>query len=257
MPSRFPGMDPFIEGQDWEDFHVAFIVGLKDALMPRVRPRYVVRAERRIYLEHRLDDEGEQIRPDVAILDPGASAARLPSPARGQAIAPTPVLLHLPIPEEHRETLLIIRLRESMEVVTVLEVLSPTNKRRRSDGRREYLAKREAVLRSPTHLVEIDLLRGGERLPTIESLPEGDYFAFVSRGTRRPQTEVYPWRMADRLPALPIPLQGGDPDVILDLQTVFATVYDHAGYDYSLDYARHVEPPMADAGAAWVRSRLA
>ncbi len=253
MPSPFPGMDPFIEGQDWEDFHVRYIVGLTDALTPRVRPRYVVRAERRIYLEHRLGPEGERIRPDLAILRSQENAAAQPTPARTQATALTPVLLHLPMPEERRETFLTIRRRETLEVVTVLEVLSPTNKRRRSDGRREYLAKREAVLQSATHLVELDLLRAGERLPTLEPLPADDYYAFVSRGTRRPQTEAYAWKLKDRLPSIPIPLGGGDPDVSLDLQSVFDAVYDSAGYDYSLDYARPLEPPLNDCETEWVR----
>ncbi|MBI3268879.1 MAG: DUF4058 family protein [Planctomycetes bacterium] len=258
MPSPFPGMDPFIESADWEHFHLRYIVGLSDALLPRVRPRYVVRPERRIYLEHRLRDEEEAlILPDLAVLRPSAAAFAPSVPAtQSQSTGSRPILLHLPMPEEHRETYLTIRLRESLEVVAILEILSPTNKRRRSDGRRKYLAKREAVLQSATHLVELDLLRGGERLPTREPLPESDYFAFVSRGTRRPQTEAYAWSLRDRLPTIPIPLAAGDPDVLLDLQAVFDAVYDHAGYDYSLDYAGLVRPPLSEGDAVWVRGLL-
>jgi len=135
-------------------------------------------------------------------------------------------------------------------------VLSPDNKRAGSDGHREYLSKREAVLQSTAHLIELDLLRGGRRLPTIEPLPPADYYAFVCRAQHRPRAEVYAWTLRHRLPTIPVPLAADDPDVMLDLQAVFDTVYERAGYDYSLDYHRPVEPPLSDADAAWVRELL-
>ena len=138
-----------------------------------------------------------------------------------------------------------------MEVVTVIEVLSPGNKRPGSDGRREYLTKRETVLLSATHLLELDLLRGGERLPTIEALPRADFYAFVCRARQRPLAEVYPWTLRQPLPSLPVPLAQGDPEISLDLQAVFTTVYDRAGYDYALDYTQPVEPPLSEEEQAW------
>ena len=143
-----------------------------------------------------------------------------------------------------------------MEVVTVIEVLSPGNKRPGSDGRREYLNKRETVLRSPAHLLELDLLRGGERLPTIEALPRADYYAFVCRARRRPLAEVYPWTLYQPLPSIPVPLAQGDPEIALDLQAVFTTVYDRAGYDYALDYAQPVAPPLSEDEQAWCAAIL-
>lgn len=207
MPSPFPGMDPFIERLDWDDFHVRFTLAIADALVPRVRPKYMVRAARRAH-------------------------------------------------PEHREAYLTVRLLETLEVVTVIEVLSPTNKRRGSDGQREYLAKRETVLTSGTHLVELDLLRGGERMPTVESLPLGDFFALVYRGNRRPKAEVYAWPLRDRMPTVPVPLAKQDPDVALDLQAVFDVVYDRAGYDYSLPYAAPAHPPLSSADADWAADIL-
>src|SRR5262249_8635043 len=131
-----------------------------------------------------------------------------------------------------------------------------TNKRAGSDGQREYLEKRTNVLLSATHLVELDLLRGGERLPTLKPLPPGEYFAFVCRAEQRPMADVYPWSLRQPLPTIPIPLTGSDPDVMLDLQTVFTTGYDRGGYDYALDYQALVEPPLGEADAAWVREVL-
>ena len=69
--------------------------------------------------------------------------------------------------------------------MAVIELLSPANKPRGRVGWREYLQKREEVLSSGTHLVELDLLRGGSRLPTVDPLPQGDYFVFVCRAQRR------------------------------------------------------------------------
>jgi len=138
----------------------------------------------------------------------------------------------------------------------VIEVLSLGNKRAGSDGQREYLTKRESILQSAAHLVELDLLRGGQRLPTIEPLPVADYFAFVCRAYDRPEAQVYAWTLRQSLPTIPIPLNRGDPDVLLDLQNGFTRVYDRAGYDYSLDYRQPVQPAFAAREAEWIAARL-
>jgi hypothetical protein len=251
-------MDPFIEAQKWEDFHASWIPALRDTLVPVVRPGYVVHVEERIYLYHPNEERAGLIIPDVAVAE-REPAGRSDGGTGGTAVAVaiTAEILTRPMPERRRELFLTLRDRQSREVVTVIEVLSPTNKRAGSDGRREYLAKQEEVLMSAAHLVELDLLRGGERLPTIEPLPPADYYAFVSRQRRRPKVEVYRWALRDPLPAIPVPLAGEDPDVPLDLQAVFAALYDRAGYDYSLDYRRPVEPPLSEADAVWVREVLA
>jgi hypothetical protein len=248
-------MDPFIEGQDWEDFHTGFIAELSAALVPRIRPKYVARKERRIYVEHSFPGEDRSVRADLAVMSDEAGFADTREPTSAGA-AVSPVVLHLPMPEERRESFLTLRDRETMEVVTVIELLSPANKRPGGDGRREYLSKRESVLESTTHLVELDLLRGGTRLPTVEPLPPGDCYAFVCR-QRRYQAEVYAWTLRDRLPAIPIPLAGDDPDVRIDLGEVFTSTYDRAGYDYSLDYSRPILPPLPEADAAWAAGILA
>lgn len=257
MPSSFPGMDPFLEDQAWRDFHHAMIEVIRELLTRRVVPRYVVRVEERVYLEHQPEEQPGFIEPDVLVVEPPAPS--LPSrsgPATATVTAIAPVILTVPMPERQREAFLTVRLRETMDVVTVIEVLSPTNKRAGSDGRKEYLKKREEVLLSSAHLVELDLLRGGARLPTNEPLPPGDYYAFVCRRRRRPRVEVYAWPLRHPLPSIPVPLTGEDPDVALDLQEVFTTVYDRAAYQYSIDYAAVVEPPLPEADAAWVQEVL-
>lgn len=255
MPSPFPGMDPFVEGQDWEDFHTGFIAELSAALVPRVRPRYVVRKERRVYVEHSFPDDDHLVRADVAVMSGPRELSESAAPASAEA-AGSPVVVHLPKPEERREAFLTLRDRQTMEVVTVIELLSPANKRPAGDGRREYLSKRESILGSGTHLVELDLLRGGERLPTVEPLPAGDYYAFVCR-RRRYQAEVYAWTLRDRLPTIPLPLASDDPDVSIDLEEVFTSTYDRAGYDYSLDYRRPIRPALPEHDASWLAEIMA
>lgn len=220
MPSPFPGMDPFVEAQEWEDFHPTLNVAIAEFLTPNIAPRYVVRIDRRVYME-----------------SPGEDS-------------------ELPVHWEQREARLLIRLRETMEVVTVLETLSPSNKRAGGDGRREYLHKREAVLESQAHLAELDLLRAGLRLPTVTPLRVADYYAIISRRQRRPKAGVYAWTIRDPLPTIPVPLKKSDPDVPLDLQAVFTTVYDRADYQLSLDYRAELRPPLSPDDAEWIRRLL-
>lgn len=255
MPSPFPGMDPFLESQEWEDFHTRFNTVISDQLSPRVEPRYVVRVERRVYVESPPDEIPQLARADVAVLRP-AGAVSATALAVESVTMLEPFEFELPMPQERREVYLVIRLRETMEVVTVLETLSPANKRSGGDGRREYLDKREAVLQSQAHLVELDLLRGGLRLPTVTPLPPAHYYAIVSRRGRRPKAAGYAWTLRDRLPTIPVPLKAADPDVPLDLQAAFSTVYDRARYQLSLNYAADLNPPLVEEDAEWCRRLL-
>jgi hypothetical protein len=252
MPSPFPGMDPFIEGQLWEDFHTRLIPILSDLLVPNVRPRYLVRVEERVVVENEFGDRTGDIQPDLSVIE---REPVLPPFSGGVATLPAiaPLTLHLPMPQRQRQAFLTLRARPDMQIVTVIEVLSPTNKRADSVGRIDYLNKRESILETEAHLVELDLLRGGERLPTVEVLPPADYFAFICRGNDRPLAQVYPWSLHHPLPTLPIPLAGDDPDVMLDLGVAFNVLYDRAGYDYSLDYARPGVPPLSAPDAEWVQ----
>lgn len=255
MPSIFPGMDPFIENQRWEGFHTRFITQTCDVLVEKLRPRYDVDVEMRVYLEQRdLGHHSRKFVADVGLIDshPDAGPGGV-SLVRESAIEPTECIL--PWPEEHREAYVVFRRPHHGEVITVLELLSPTNKRRQSNGREVYLAKRMELIQTRAHLVELDLLRGGDRMP-FSNPPEGDYFALVSRVKRRPVASVYGWPLKHRMPVIPIPLADGEPDVELDLQAVFNTVFDRAGYDYNLDYGLDVAPPFSDAEKQWVTELL-
>ncbi len=250
MSSPFPGMDPFLESQEWEDFHTTFNTVLRERLAPSLEPNYLVRVERRVYLESVGGEPETMRRADIAIVtvDHGPAIA-LMSPQAARMTAEC----ELPMPIERQETYLVIRDRETMCVITVIELLSPSNKRNKGDGRNEYMMKRQEILSSPTHLVELDLLRGGMRLPVVDTLPPGDYYAIISRAERRPKCEVYAWTLSDKLPVIPIPLKLGDADASVPLQEVFDIVYQRARYDLSVKYTAPLDPPLTPEAMKWVQ----
>jgi hypothetical protein len=132
----------------------------------------------------------------------------------------------------------------------VVELLSPSNKNRGPD-RDQYLAKTRHLLQSNVHFVEIDLLRGGPRMPWLH-LPACDYCVVVSRAERRPTAGFWANHLRDRLPVVPIPLRQGDADARLDLQEVLNHIYDAAGYRYYI-YASDPIPGLSCEDAAWAQ----
>lgn len=160
------------------------------------------------------------------------------------------------VDDEIRERFLKIVDARDQQVVTIIEVLSPANKLRGAAGREAYLEKQREVLHSSTHLVEIDLLRGGDRVQSGLSLPPHEYLVHVSRKQRRPRGTLWPIQLRQRLPRLPIPLSGAEEDVDLDLQQVLNTAYDRAGYDLQIDYHQPCSPSLTTELAAWASEFL-
>ena len=88
---------------------------------------------------------------------------------------------------EFRETFLEIReLKPQQRLVTSIEVLSPSNKRQDTPGSAQYLRKRQAHLAGQANLVEIDLLRGGPRMPMADDWPDSPYYLLVAARRSRP-----------------------------------------------------------------------
>jgi len=139
-----------------------------------------------------------------------------------------------------------------LALVTVIEILSPTNKS--GLGRSQYLQKRRELLDQPVHLVEIDLLLRGQRLPMGGPLPPGDYYAFVSRVEKRDSSDVYAWSIRRPLPAIPIPLSPPDPDLSLDLAAVVARAYDQGRYHRLIRYAHPLDLPLCTEDQNWLRA---
>jgi Protein of unknown function (DUF4058) len=252
MPSPFPGMDPYLETPAlWSDFHARFITYWSDALIDCLPSNYEARIDEKVNLVEVFPSRRKLIEPDVAVTQRGSS--RSPSPAPAGLATLEPVTLSLLIEEETHERHIEILHRPDRTLVAVLELLSPANKE--EPGRTLYLAKRNALVHHPVHLVELDLLLKGQRLPFEQDLPPGDYYAVVSRADQRPRCNVYAWTVRQSLPPIPIPLLPPDPDVWFDLGAVFTTTYERGRYRGSVDYA--APPPMAldTARLAWVTER--
>jgi len=252
MPSPFPGMNPYFEQEEvWQDFHQSFIPLAREVLSAQVLPGYLVKIEEYLFI-HELSAEERLLlgRSDVGIKQSGVPDAQNRTTNLG-AVATAPYYARLPqAVDTERHSYLEIRDRQGRELVTVIELLSPSNKRPGGD-RETYVGKRRQLLASGVHLVEIDLLRGGPRMP-MEDLPDCDYYAIVSRAEDRPRVGVWPIRLRDPLPKIPIPLRGADPDAELDLQAALHRVYDAAGYQYYI-YQGRPKPPLHPDDEAWSR----
>ncbi len=256
MPSPFPGMDPYLEAPaGWQDFHHSFVDEIRAALVPKLRPRYSVHIERYVYLTA-LDAEEARLRPDVTVAQVQTEPTKAEGAVATMTETATAILVPLPVIEEVRHYYLEIRELATQRVVTVIEMLSPFNKRL-GEGRTEYLKRRNAILQSDVHLIELDLLREGERVPMGKPLPSADYYAILSRFYRRPMAQVYFWTIRQKMPTIPVPLLRGEPDVPLDLQAVFTAVYERAGYDYRLPYDRDPEPPLRPEDERWAKELIA
>jgi len=261
MPSPFPGMDPYIEDRDsWTDFHNNLASEIQAQLNSRIRPRYIARLIPRLVYDV-IEIEAAQSRsvyPDVGIYDQATSQRRIREvaapemavfaletaapPEKETPITIPPASVYSYTPNEHPLDLMTveIRLKKTKELITAIEILSPVNKRPGREGVDEYLRKRTELLRSPAHLMEIDLLRAGTRPPLETPVPAAPYYVTLSRVNDRPRVKVWPIQLFDPLPLLPVPLLEPDPDVPLDLGKAVAAVYERGGYADWLDYR---EPP--------------
>jgi hypothetical protein len=251
MPSPFPGMNPYFErANHWPDFHNEFLTFLRRQLAPQIAPAYIVQLENHVYI-HDLPPEPRRLlgRPDVSVVRMGTLAA-------GQlnlGLLEAPAEVQLPELDVERVAFLEVRDREGRELVTVIELLSPSNKRP-GDDRSQYLAKRREILHSTAHLVEIDLLRGWTPMPA-EGRPKVDYSVLVSRSDRRPVADFWPIRLRDRLPVIPIPLRPADPSARVNLQDVLHQAYDGPCYENFI-YDGSPEPPLTAEDAEWAEPFL-
>jgi hypothetical protein len=247
MPSPFPGVDPYLESQRWVSFHGQLCSEIARQLAPVLGERYVALMEERLTLES-FEDVAvaiRDVRPDVVV------AGHKRAAHSNLTVLEPPLRLAAPLETEVPIHFVEVREVGSMTVVTVIEVMSPSNKT--GEGREDYRRKRRAILNSDVNLIEIDLLRGGFRVPMRDELPESPYFVLIHRTAQRPMADVWPIGIREALPVIPIPLLPPDKDAELDLQMVFNGAYDSIGYGRAIDYRKPVAPPLSDEDAEWAR----
>jgi len=265
MAYRFPGMDPYLEAPAiWRGFHHGLAEEIRKRLNTNLSEKYYADVEVHTTFEEVYLGKIKPIIPDVAIVAQpagmaGVSAASLAvtaptaekAPVR-RAVKVTPVTLRA----------VHIFITETDELITSIELLSSYNKR--GAGLAEYRRKRSTLLASNVHLVEIDLLRGGQRVGSEvqgEPLDDAEYILLVHRGYEiNPGvwSDIWPVTLDQPLPKLPIPLEPPDPDVLLDMNGVVRTIYENAAYERRIDYREPVPPPaLRPEMAQWVERHLA
>ena len=253
----FPGMDPWMEDPPlWPDVHESLIVYFRAQLQPLLRPRYVAAIEQRLYVE----GPDRRVAPDIWIRE-----SRQPRLATGAvatlAEVDEPLVADVEAIEVHESYIEIRALHSGKDVVTVIEVVSPSNKHA-GPGRDSYLAKQQEVLATTAHLVEIDLLRAGQHVLAMpewlaRSRASYEYLVSINRSAgHRERFLFYPRRLRERLPRIRVPLAGDDPDVPLDLQTGLARVYEDGAYDEQIDYGRPCHPLLSSEDQAWAAELL-
>jgi hypothetical protein len=241
-------MNPYFEQTDhWLDFLTEFLSAIRRLLAPRVGPKYIVQLEEHIYI-HDLPPEPRQRlgTADLSLVE--RDGGHLGQAALGILEAPAEVWL--PEQDVEKVPFLEVRDRQGRDLVTVIELLSLSNKRA-GDDREQYLAKRRELVRSAAHLVEIDLLRGWTPMPQ-ERRPACDYSVMVSRAEKRRAAGFWPIHLRDRLPVIPIPLRCPDAAAGVDLQEALHRAYDGPGYEHFI-YRGEPEPNLSAKDAAWAR----
>lgn len=259
MPSPFPGMDPYLETAHlWPDVHHALIAEVQSMLNNEVGANYVARVELRVYITNE-DDPARQVIPDTRIETVIRSIRRPPNaPANGAsalAIA-EPLIVPITLDQEIEEARVEIKHRKTGTLVTVIEILSPSNKIAGSVGRDSFLKKRRETLASDVHWVEIDLLRAGFPSMKLPRKAMSDYRVIVSTAADYRRARVWPIFLRQALPVIGIPLLAPDPDAPLDLAAALNAAYDRAAYDRSIDYSAPPDPPLAKDDTKWADKLL-
>ncbi|MGO9600927.1 MAG: DUF4058 family protein [Isosphaeraceae bacterium] len=258
MRSPFPGIDPYLE-QFWGDVHHRLITYACDALQSRLPGDLLARMDERVFVEP-SQGQGRNIVSDVRVVVRGRPSDRGIVAGNGVAVA-EPLVIHLEESEPIRQGYIeIIDIKSGRRVVTVIEVLSPSNKLP-GPGKDLYTKKQEELRAGGVSLVEIDLLRTGSRVLTapLDRIPEGQrsaYAACVRRGWKPFEIEYYRIPLRERLPAIRIPLRRTDSDVALDLQALIDECYESGRYGDDIDYREDPEPALGSDDAKWAEALL-
>ncbi len=269
MKSPFPGMDPYLE-RHWGDVHQAVVTYIRDWLQSRLPGDLRARMQERVYIEIPDVRRGEYY-PDVRVIEHprsvpttrSATAVADPLPTtetdQDEFVPAEPILIHVDVEPVTESYIEIVDVKSGHRVVTAIEVLSPTNKRP-TEGQRLYLKKRADLRLAGVNTVEIDLLRGGDRVLMVpqELVPRSHRTAYqvcIWRAAQQDTFAVYPVTLRERLPVILIPLRPGDREVRLSLQAIIDQCYRNGGYD-DIDYRSEPDPPFSASDGPWADALL-
>jgi hypothetical protein len=255
MELPFPGMDPYLEQPSiWPDVHHQLITAIREQLQTQLGSSYRAAITPYAVFESIEIAPVRRVVPDVAIIErrslgtPVGGAISLP-----EAPLTLPALMTVPVEYARIE----IRTVGDKTLVTAIELLSPANKRPGTDGADAYERKRQEIFASTAHLLEIDLLRSGQRPRVARPLPAAPYFIFLSRVQRRPHIEIWPLALNVPIAPVPVPLLPPDAPVVLNLSAALHDAYRRARFDLDIDYGVAPPPPeLTPEDAAWLDTHL-
>ena len=257
MPSPFPGMDPYIEShREWSDFHNDLAAELRTRLNMQLQANYY--AVTTTYATYDIiqiaQHDRRSISPDVSIWQTKPS-----SPTAGGVAVIDPPLMQSRVPLEVEVRIANVEIRKTGtdRLITAIEILSPVNKRP-GVQREKYLRNRRELFDADVHVIEIDLLRGGQRSPLEILPPAAAYYVTLGRADQRPRVDVWAMQLPDRLPRIPVPLADPDPDIVIDLGAIVREVYMRGAYARRLDYTLSPPPPeLSTEEQQWLQTLLA
>jgi Protein of unknown function (DUF4058) len=254
MRSPFPGMNPYLEAPHlWPDVHSSLIFAIRSQIQAQLSSRYSAAITPYVALESLEISPSKMAVPDVAALEQETK----PQNRGGVVVLSAPMTRTAVMEIPTRYARLEIRSVEGEKLVTAIELLSPANKRLGTEGIEAYEKKRQEFFKSDAHLLELDLLRAGQRLKFTQPLPDNPYFIFLSRAQKRPLIDVWPLSLQEAIPAVPVPLLRPDPDVVLDVGQALQEIYESAKYERRIDYAKAPPPPaFSTEDAAWIEQHL-
>ena len=258
MPSPFPGLDPYLECNGlWAGFQSNLYNRIQTALNQKMPDGYYAEIDEYVWLETEQCDERLLLgKADAFLSDKNGTPLDMTWGQGGVATTSEAVRVTFPKAKKRKQRFVKIVGPDRVRVVTVIEVLSPSNKERSQD-REKYLDKRDEYLGTGTNLVEIDLLRDGARMPFGKPSPRiTDYYLFICRGSNYPQAEVWPFSIREPIPTLPIPLKPEDGETPLDLQNCVTEIYNTNRYAMRIDYSRPQTPPFAESDEDWAAKLL-
>ena len=221
MTSPFPGMDPYVEDDKrWPAFQPLLVHALYQMLLPGLMDRYRARVGEREYTSEEA-------------------------------------LFTSIVRQEHKEAFIEVRQRADGRLITLIEVISPSNKIT-TEGKRIYRCRRDEVKRMNANVVEVDLILQG---PTLfdcakDAAPAFDYAVVVTRWTHPDRYEIYSATLPKRLPRFRVPLASDDRDTVLDLQAAVAKAFDQGNFIKSIDFARDPATHLTDENRKWLNERL-
>lgn len=257
MPSPFPGMDPYLENSVfWAGIHANLYGRIQTALNRSLPSGYYADIDEYVWLQ--AEDPEDRLRlgkPDTFISDKNGSHRFSNGHGRLAVLTP-PVTVTLPGGKKKTRKYVKIVSADNARVVTVIEILSPSNKHAILE-REKYLTKREEYVLSSTNLVEIDLLRSGVRLPMgAPEPPDADYYILICRRSEYPEAKVWPFTIREAIPDISIPLNGTDREPVLDLQACLSEIYEAQRYSMRIDYSLPPVPPLRSTDAVWAADLL-